>query len=338
MHLNTKLRLALLVVMLVPLTIIFAMVRTSSLYADPLFSRIAAAALAGSLLAVIVMPAVIVNWLVGKSLKRMSALCSRVKQGEYQELLSLPNEQRDSDDEDGIIMLMRDMNWMARQIEIREKELQQAVDELVQVNTELIATQERLQDRTNELEAVCKQMQVMAMTDPLTSMANRRCFFKELEGQFAGTISEHQPVSLLMIDVDWFKKINDTYGHQAGDRVLLELAGIIKENIRTGDLAARIGGEEYALLLPNTDPAGALNAACRITMAVAGHTFLVNGDMGISVTVSIGVCTMYQYPCLCIERFYKYADQALYHSKRNGRNAVSVYDTDSGEIRIVGCH
>jgi diguanylate cyclase (GGDEF)-like protein len=351
-HVRTKLRILILFVVLVPQFIILGMAWNSVIQNNPVFNRIAAVSLAGALLTAMIVPQLVVNWLVGNSLSRMRALCSRVKQGNYQELLSLPNEARDGEDEDGLITLMRDMNWMAKQIGIREKELQQAIGALwesrrqiseqnqflKQVNTELVTTQEHLHERTAELENACRQMQIMAMTDPLTSIANRRCFFETLEGHITQPVCQCQPISLLMIDIDRFKSINDHYGHQAGDQVLLELAAMIQHNIRSGDLAARIGGEEYALLLPNTDVEGALNAACRISLAVADHAFRPDGETRVAVTVSIGVCTLIRYPCLCIERFYQYADQALYHSKRSGRNAVSIYEPDTGTVRVIGCH
>ena len=352
MHVRRKLRLLFFFCILVPYAIIFSMMNSYELYGNPLLSRMLALSLVGALLTVLLLPGVVVDWLIGRALKQMSALCLRVKQGDYKELLTLPNEARDSDEEDGIITLMRGMNWMARQIEVREKELQNAivslkesrkrVDEqnsfLSQMNDELIAMQEELQERTQALENACRQMQDMAMTDPLTAMANRRCFFETLAGHLAGSAGEMPPLSLLMIDIDRFKNINDTYGHQAGDQVLRTLAELIRNYTRSSDLAARIGGEEYALLLPATDTAGAVDAACRLAEAIASHAFLVDNDTRIAVTVSIGICTLVQPPRLGMECFYQYADQALYHSKRSGRNAVSIYEPATGSIRMIGCH
>lgn len=344
-----KLRLIFLVILLIPQGIMFGMAYDSLLASNKYFNQIEAASLASALILAMVMPGITVEWLVGKSLSRMRQLCYRVKQGNYRKLLCLPNESRDRDGEDAILILMRDMNWMARQIEIRERDLRKASDELlksrddmdeqnkflVSVNSELLAVQERLKERTIQLENACSYMQVMAMIDPLTSIANRRCFFETLERQFAELLCNYQPISLLIIDIDFFKKINDTYGHPAGDKVLKDLAKIIQENTRHGDLAARIGGEEYGVLLPDTTRQEAERVANRIQIEIAANTFLLGKDR-VSVTVSVGLCTRSELPCCFdIEKLYQYADQALYYSKHNGRNSVSAYDPDTHAIGKV---
>jgi len=347
MLLVNKLRLILLLMLLIPQGVMFAMAYDSSLESNKYFSQIEAASLASALMLAMIMPDITTQWLLGKPLASMRQLCYQVKQGNYRELLALPNESRD--EEDSILVLMRDLNWMARQIEIRERDLMQTADELWQsrnrmdeqnkmllsINTELLTVQERLKERTIQLETSCQRMRVMAMTDPLTAIANRRCFFEALEGQFAEAIWNEQPISLVIIDIDYFKTINDTYGHQAGDTVLLELACIIQKNAREGDLAARIGGEEYAILLPGTLSEQAVGVANRIQTRIGKHKFLLD-ESQVSVTVSIGICTLPRSFC-CLERdkIYHYADQALYYSKHNGRNSVSVYDPDTHLIAKV---
>ena len=342
MLLVNKLRLIFIIMLLIPQGIMFGMAYDSSLKDNKSFSQIEAVSLASALMLAMIMPSVTVQWLVGKPLHRMRQLCYQVKQGNYRELLSLPNESRN--EEDDIIVLMRDMNWMARQIEMRERDLIQAADDLLQshnhmdeqnkmllsVNTELLAVQDVLKERTIQLENSCSLMQVMAMTDPLTAIANRRCFFETLE-----RVCKRCPISLLIIDIDFFKTINDTYGHQAGDTVLFELARIIQNSAREGDLAARIGGEEYAILLPGTLPEQALSVANRIQTGIEKHKFVL-GENQVSVTASIGICTLSQALC-CFDgkNIVNYADQALYYSKHNGRNSVSVYDPDTQSITKV---
>ena len=302
-------RLIFLIALLIPQGIMFVMASDSLLMKNQYFSQIQAVSLASTLLLILGMPKLTIEWLVGKPLNHMRELCFQVKSANYQELVSLPNE---STDEDDMVSLMRDMNWMARQIERREKDLQQVVEDLWQSRN---------------------QMELMAMTDPLTTIANRRCFFDTLEQLFAALRCRYCPISLLIVDVDFFKKINDTYGHQIGDKVLLGLAKIIQENIREGDLVARIGGEEYGILLQNTTSQEAVSVANRIRSGIDNHKFLVD-DIQISVTVSIGICTLSQPPCCCDqEKLYRYADQALYHSKNNGRNSISVYQLDSHSIQ-----
>jgi len=339
-----KLRLVFLTILLIPQVIMFGMAYDSLLAMNKSFSQIEAVSLASALMLAIIMPGVTVQWLVGKTLDHMRQLCYQVKQGNYHELLSLPNESRN--DEEDIMVLMRDMNWMARQIENRERELKLAVDELWQsrnqmdqqnkmllsVNKELLTVQQRLQERTTQLENSCHHMEIMAMTDPLTSIANRRCFFEALDHQITAKPCAVTPISLLIIDIDFFKKINDTYGHQSGDTVLLELAQIIQKNARDGDLVARIGGEEYAVLLPGAISKQAVNVANRIQRKIMEHKFILAEEQ-VSITVSIGVCTLFQSICYFErDKIYNYADQALYHSKHNGRNSVSIYDTDTHSI------
>jgi diguanylate cyclase (GGDEF)-like protein len=309
----SKLRSAFFVLLMIPQGIMFWMASYSPLNGNRYFNEIEAVSLASALILILATPGLIVEWLAGKHLDSMRQLCSRVKQGNYSELLCLPNEPNDG--EDDIIILMRDMNWMARQIEFREKALRQAVDDLRESRG---------------------RMQVMAMTDPLTAIANRRCFFDTLERHFEALLYNYHPISLLIFDVDLFKRINDTYGHQAGDQILLELAKIIQGNTRDRDLAARIGGEEYALLLPDTECQEAVRIARRIHRIIADQEFILAENQRISVTVSIGICTLSQILCsLDKEKLYNHADQALYYSKHIGRNSVSVYDPDTQLINKV---
>lgn len=348
-----KLRVAFLAVALIPQAIAYGMTFGSPLATDRYFGQVQAAAVAGALLLALASPGLVLEWLVGRPVQEMTRFCSRLKQGNYQERLRLPNEARDGDGEDGMTALMRDMNWMARQIEIREKELRQAIDDLsesrrlinekndylTRVNRELAATYRSLEERTRELEQSCRQMQVMAMTDPLTAIANRRCFFDALQGQAVDQVCNCscRPTSLLILDVDRFKSVNDTYGHEAGDTVLRDIAAIIRENTREGDTAARIGGEEYALLLPGASARQAEDVACRIRAAVAGHTFVMPDEQRISVTVSIGICTLSQFACLERGKLYSFADRALYHAKRSGRNSIAVYDPEARSVSRVDC-
>jgi len=342
----SRLRVVFLLLVLIPQAVIFQMTKSSPLAADKYLGQIEAVSLAVSLILVLALPGLTIDWLAGKRLTQLREFCSQVRQGNYRQLLSLPNESRDGDGEEELVVLMRDMNWMARQIEVREKDLQKVVNDLSRsrlqigeqnkhltaVNAELLATQQQLEQRTAELEEACRNMQVMAMTDPLTSIANRRCFFETMERKFAALMCNCRPISLLILDIDRFKIINDTYGHQAGDKVLLELAAIIQNNTREGDLAARIGGEEYALLLPDTSLQEAKVVAGRIRAVVQDREFVLDESRRAFVTVSIGVCTLAKLICVDRNKLYNYADQALYHSKHNGRNSISVYDPDTHSI------
>ncbi len=163
-----------------------------------------------------------------------------------------------------------------------------------------------------------------AATDPLTGLANRRVFDARLQEEFRRLQPSGQPCCVLMLDVDHFKRINDRYGHAAGDAVLVRLAEILKGQLRGFDLVARYGGEEFVVLLPATDSAAARAVAERIRRAVAGTAFVLPDGRELVVAVSIGLAC---YPeCASgIEEMLLRADQALYTAKATGRNRVVLY-------------
>ncbi len=165
---------------------------------------------------------------------------------------------------------------------------------------------------------VHKKMERLSITDPLTGLYNRRYFFRRLEGAFEEARRYHFPISLLIMDVDDFKAINDTFGHEKGDRVLKELARILKNQTRTTDVWARYGGEEFIGYLSHCEGKDALEVADKIRRIIEGYDFKIDRD----VTVSIGVSC---YPCEGVSDVYdllKRADEALYQAKRSGKNRI----------------
>ena len=164
----------------------------------------------------------------------------------------------------------------------------------------------------------------LCMLDSMTELPNRRSFDAQMAMEWARAIRERRPISLLMVDVDKFKRYNDTYGHLQGDNLLIALARIFRETVkRPSDLVARVGGEEFAVLLSNTDKSGALEIARKICANVAGATF-VNLDGGAvpPVTVSIGVATGTPKVGDLVANLVAEADKALYMAKDSGRNRV----------------
>ncbi|MGB9177958.1 MAG: diguanylate cyclase [Pyrinomonadaceae bacterium] len=160
-----------------------------------------------------------------------------------------------------------------------------------------------------------------AFTDPLTGLYNRRKFEEQMEAEIARTRRYARPFCLIILDIDHFKRVNDTFGHAVGDDAIKQVARILKACARAGDTVARIGGEEFALLLPETEIEKARQVANRLRTAVAQMNIPFVGR----ATISLGVA---EFPlcALTAELLYKAADGALYEAKNAGRNRVVVAD------------
>ncbi|WP_448588477.1 GGDEF domain-containing protein [Thermocrinis sp.] len=178
----------------------------------------------------------------------------------------------------------------------------------------------------SELELKNKELQELAYNDPLTGLPNRRFFFEHANLIFEEAKRYEKKLSLLVMDIDHFKKINDTYGHDVGDLVLKTFAGLLKGLTRKFDICARMGGEEFAVLLPNTGLDGARTLAERIRNKLAS-TPIEHGEAIILVTTSIGV-SEFRKGMESIDELIKEADMALYKAKEGGRNRVEVFSPD----------
>jgi diguanylate cyclase (GGDEF)-like protein len=164
----------------------------------------------------------------------------------------------------------------------------------------------------------------LSVHDPLTGLFNRRLFFDRLDEEISRSRRSASPLSLVMIDIDHFKKINDHHGHQAGDRVLIELSALMKKGMRKIDIVARFGGEEFTVLLPGADAGGACIAMERLRQDVEKHVFPVD-DQGnaIPVTVSMGISTSTPDHPKEASELIRVADETLYLAKEAGRNRVA---------------
>ena len=169
----------------------------------------------------------------------------------------------------------------------------------------------------------------LATIDGLTELYNHRYFQETLKNQIELAKRYSQHFSLIIIDIDYFKKFNDTYGHQAGDAVLRQVAQILKKNSRTTDFVCRYGGEEMAIILPNTNSEEALFNAKRINKAIAEKEFYLNSSTSGNVTISIGVAT-FPENAESAQALIEYADKGLYYAKEHGRNQVIKMDMIEG--------
>lgn len=161
----------------------------------------------------------------------------------------------------------------------------------------------------------------LTIIDALTGAHNKRYFLEFLEREIARCTRYGRPLSLLMFDIDHFKKINDDHGHLTGDFVLREMSRRLLKRIRKEELLARYGGEEFAAVLPETGNKGAMEFAEQIRTIVGSDPFLYEGDQ-FTVTISVGVATIQETEAVDVSEFVKTADEYLYEAKRRGRNCV----------------
>ena len=180
-----------------------------------------------------------------------------------------------------------------------------------------------VQQRTADLRKAYHEIEHQAMHDSLTGLLNRRAVFSDLEQELSRTQRKSEPLSLIMADLDHFKSINDTYGHQAGDAVLEETARRMHECVRPYDRIGRIGGEEFMIVLGDCNSTEGLEIAERIRRSIGDRFFEFDGKK-ITVTVSIGVAATVTNQTFEKNLLVSAADKALYQAKREGRNTVRV--------------
>ena len=185
-----------------------------------------------------------------------------------------------------------------------------------------VYTQLKRRRYTEQLRDSVQQSMQMAVTDSLTGLYNRRYMETHLATLLDRTASRGKAVSILVIDIDYFKAVNDSHGHDIGDQVLQEFAERIRANIRSIDMACRFGGEEFVLVMPDTDMSLAYRIGERLRQIIASAPFdVVSGEAPLDITISIGVAAL-QGPEDTPDDILKRADQALYRAKRDGRNRV----------------
>jgi diguanylate cyclase (GGDEF)-like protein len=184
--------------------------------------------------------------------------------------------------------------------------------------------QDQLEKQNKDLEIINKKLEELSVTDWLTGLHNRRYFLERLGSEFSRSKRYNFCSSLLLIDLDHYKNVNDTYGHQKGDDVLIKVADILKQNCRVHDILARFGGEEFIISLCQTGPEGAMIVAERIRKSVEEYQFTYPGAPDFNTTISAGISS---YPDIRIDKIddlIRIADASLYEAKRQGRNRVVI--------------
>lgn len=205
-------------------------------------------------------------------------------------------------------------------------------DILKKANETLVELTLKTQQQAADLEQQNQALKEAAATDALTGLSNRARFDTFLAEQFSAAVSAGRPLSLLMLDVDRFKSVNDEHGHPVGDVVLKVIGRLLRSAARATDLAARYGGEEMALVLPGTPKTTAAAIAESIRRAVAAKPVQCEGGLSLAITVSVGVATLEpNSPLKAPAHLLKAADLAVYAAKHGGRNCVKVFSLPSAQ-------
>jgi len=184
-----------------------------------------------------------------------------------------------------------------------------------------------------ELEESRVILREQANTDPLTRLANRRHFFQLSNSSLAQMQRQNEPFSVIMLDIDHFKRINDTYGHQAGDYVLVEMAKVLCSMVREGDVIGRMGGEEFVVASPYTNRLAAIVLSERLRKSVESTSFVFEGNT-ITVTISLGVASVTS-GADDVDKLLAVADARLYLAKQKGRNRICASDRSSRGERLM---
>lgn len=213
-------------------------------------------------------------------------------------------------------------NFQKIELSTPSEEFESIVNAFNEMNGKLNDTTVSLEVMKKVVDERTQVLQQLSNTDPLTKVANRRALFERGNMEFSREHRTHNHLTLMLLDCDYFKNVNDLYGHQVGDGLLQHVCKICQQEIREIDFLARYGGEEFIIILPNCDLTGGIEIANRIQSALANCNYISKGKE-ISMTLSIGVCTLTDKHTR-FEQLVNDADNAMYLAKKNGRNRIEV--------------
>ncbi|MDP2419428.1 MAG: diguanylate cyclase [Hydrogenophaga sp.] len=243
--------------------------------------------------------------LVQLPVNRLLTAVQRAQQGELSQTIATSGVRELATLASAFNEMLKNLSWTHGELERSNENLERQV-----------------QERTSELERLRANAESQARTDPLTGLANRRAFRELAERALQHVGRSLKPLSLIMLDIDHFKRVNDTWGHSVGDQVLKAIATVLAKHLRSSDVAARVGGEEFVILLVDTEQGGAHVFAERLRLAIMDIEVEVPGDR-VRVTASFGVAEAVSHETK-LDEVLECADKALYHAKHNGRNRVSL--------------
>ena len=240
-------------------------------------------------------------------IEALSQGARRIASGQVDYQIPVP-----ANDDDELGLLTRAFNSMMGKLRSNQLEIEQ--DRI------------RLAEKNEELQHANEILAQLSITDGLTKLHNHRYFQDHLSREVKRVSRTKAPLSLILLDIDDFKLLNDTHGHAAGDEVLISLAAIMNDSARESDLIARYGGEEFVILMPNTDLAGAVHLAEKIRMAVESTRLIIGDNMKpVDITISLGVALYHGNR----REFFAEADRALYRAKAAGKNCVIIAGPDT---------
>lgn len=245
---------------------------------------------------------------ISAPIEQLSAIASRVADGDEYTELKVQSTTRE------LKTLIASLNAMTSKLIKRKRELLNINDQLEQKVDERTF---ELKKTNLELASLAQQLELLARQDALTGIGNRMSADEHLQQEHARMLRTENPYCILLMDIDYFKKVNDNYGHAIGDQVLQQVAELLKTAIRNSDMVARYGGEEFICVLPDTDLTGAAILAEKIARLIEAYAMPGCGQ----VTVSIGVA-LSRVDDKDHDELVRRADQALYAAKANGRNQV----------------
>lgn len=212
-------------------------------------------------------------------------------------------------------------------------ELSRRLDYLQRFTIERQAAE--LKEALRKMEKERRRAEELSLQDPLTGLANRRRFFEEADREYERTLRYGRSLSIMLLDIDHFKRVNDTFGHAVGDRVLQRVSGIIAGTVRKSDLACRYGGEEFAVLLPEADPQTAQKLGERMLRSIKQSTIIL-GNEQVSISASMGIAGFSEAedvpPHILLER----ADKILYQAKNSGRDRLCLWEDSADKVDPAG--
>ncbi|MBN2231410.1 MAG: GGDEF domain-containing protein [Deltaproteobacteria bacterium] len=302
--LGTRLILANTIIMFISLGVF------APLLTDTDFHRLLLFALLYVVANLVLIPAAL-HWICLADLRTIQNVIGGIKRGDYDIELEAAPEPHDPEDEYELNRLKREIVWIRRAIGMREEDIRH---------------------QTRQIQTLNEALRIEAITDKLTGLHNARFFWERIGDCFNDHLRTGEPFAFVILDIDFFKRVNDTYGHLNGDRVLEQFALTLRENTRKTDVAARIGGEEFALILRHISPRDTQNNLRRLHVRLREQDLHLGAETTIRITVSIGYYVISDRPPAPADEtprsphdIVKRADDALYWVKDNGRDGLMAW-------------